>query len=112
MLIQSNPSILQTSFDNNALQKRISAGIARVTAEFQNGNPPNTDAFTAKVTSRQASGTGQLTQLTAAQSKISDVDSAVAVASKTQDNILQQAGSALLAQANQTPPMALSLLTG
>ncbi len=46
----------------------------------------------------------------AAESRIRDVDVASEAAELTRLNILQQAGSAVLAQANQQPSLALSLL--
>jgi flagellin len=46
----------------------------------------------------------------AAESRISDVDVAVEAAELTRLNILQQAGSAVLAQANQQPQLAVQLL--
>jgi flagellin len=46
----------------------------------------------------------------AAESRIRDVDVAVEAAELTRLNILQQAGGAILAQANQQPQQALSLL--
>ncbi|MBN8549522.1 MAG: flagellin FliC [Deltaproteobacteria bacterium] len=48
----------------------------------------------------------------AAESRIRDVDVASEAAELTRLNILQQAGSAILAQANQQPSLALSLLRG
>ncbi len=45
-----------------------------------------------------------------AESQIRDVDVAVEAANLTRLNILQQAGAAVLAQANQQPALALSLL--
>jgi flagellin len=50
--------------------------------------------------------------LSAANSRIRDVDVAEESASMTRNNILSQAGMAVLAQANQLPSMALSLLRG
>lgn len=50
------------------------------------------------------------TNLTAARSRIEDADYAVEVANMTRANILQQAGTSVLAQANQTPQNVLSLL--
>lgn len=47
---------------------------------------------------------------TAAESQIRDVDVAAESATLTRLNILQQAGAAVLAQANQQPALALSLL--
>jgi flagellin len=46
----------------------------------------------------------------AAESRIRDTDVAADAAELTRLNILQQAGSAILAQANQQPSLALSLL--
>lgn len=47
-----------------------------------------------------------------AESQIRDVDVAAEAANLTRLNILQQAGAAVLAQANQQPALALSLLGG
>jgi len=50
--------------------------------------------------------------LTAARSRILDADIAMETSAMTKNNILQQAGVAILAQANQTPQLALQLLQG
>ncbi|HEU0277049.1 MAG TPA: flagellin [Rhodanobacteraceae bacterium] len=50
------------------------------------------------------------TNLSAAQSRIQDADYAVEVSNMTRAQILQQAGTAVLAQANQVPQTVLSLL--
>lgn len=50
--------------------------------------------------------------LTAANSRIRDVDVARETASLTKNQIMSQAGAAMLAQANQLPSLALSLLGG
>lgn len=50
--------------------------------------------------------------LTAAESRIKDVDIASETAELTKNNILMQAGVSVLAQANNVPKMALSLLQG
>ncbi|MCK0744896.1 FliC/FljB family flagellin [Chromohalobacter nigrandesensis] len=50
------------------------------------------------------------TNLSAARSRIEDADYADEVANMTQNQILQQAGTSVLAQANQLPQNALSLL--
>ena len=50
--------------------------------------------------------------LSAARSRIRDADFAAETATMTQQNILQQAASTILAQANQRPQSALSLLQG
>ncbi len=48
--------------------------------------------------------------LSAARSRILDADIAMETSAMTKSNILQQAGVAILAQANQVPQLALSLL--
>ncbi|MCH8501064.1 MAG: FliC/FljB family flagellin [Aliidiomarina sp.] len=50
------------------------------------------------------------TNLSAARSRIEDADYAVEVANMTRAQILQQAGTSVLAQANQVPQSVLSLL--
>ncbi len=50
--------------------------------------------------------------LSAARSRIQDADIAMETSAMTKNNILQQAGVSILAQANQTPQLALSLLQG
>lgn len=50
------------------------------------------------------------TNLTAARSRIEDADYAVEVSNMTRAQILQQAGTSVLAQANQVPQSVLSLL--
>lgn len=52
------------------------------------------------------------TNLSAANSRIRDVDVAEETASLARQQVLSQAGSAILAQANQAPQLALSLLRG
>jgi flagellin len=50
--------------------------------------------------------------VSAANSRIRDVDVAEETAAMTRNQILSQAGVAVLAQANQLPSAALSLLRG
>ena len=50
--------------------------------------------------------------LTASESRIRDVDMAAEMTTYTKQNILQQAGTSMLAQANQSPQLVLSLLRG
>ena len=54
----------------------------------------------------------QAENLVAAESRISDVDVAVEMAELTRNQVLAQAGVAMLGQANSMPQMALSLLRG
>lgn len=48
--------------------------------------------------------------LSASYSRIMDTDYAAATTAMTRNNILQQAGTAVLAQANQTPNTVMTLL--
>ena len=50
--------------------------------------------------------------LTASESRIRDVDMAAEMTTYTKENILQQAGTSMLAQANQMPQNVLQLLKG
>jgi flagellin len=50
--------------------------------------------------------------LTASESRIRDVDMASEMVEFSKDQILQQAGTSMLAQANQAPQAVLSLLRG
>jgi flagellin len=52
----------------------------------------------------------QTENLMAAESRISDVDVATEMAQLTRNQVLAQAGTAMLAQANSIPQMALGLL--
>ena len=52
----------------------------------------------------------QAESLSAAESRISDVDVATEMAAMTRTQVLAQAGTAMLAQANAMPQMALTLL--
>jgi len=52
----------------------------------------------------------QAENLMAAESRISDVDVATEMAELTRNQVLAQAGTAMLAQANSIPQMALGLL--
>ena len=48
--------------------------------------------------------------MTSALSRIADVDMALEMTEYTKDNVLEQAGTSALAQANEIPQMALQLL--
>ena len=54
----------------------------------------------------------QFTNMSASNSRIRDVDVAEETAQMTREQILMQAGVAVLAQANQVPQLALQLLSG
>ena len=52
------------------------------------------------------------TNLSAAHSRIKDVDVAEETSAMARSQVLSQAGAAVLTQANQAPQLALSLLRG
>lgn len=54
----------------------------------------------------------QAENMMAAESRISDVDVATEMAAMTRNQVLSQAGVAMLGQANSMPQMALTLLRG
>ncbi len=54
----------------------------------------------------------QAENLLSAESRISDVDVATEMATLTRNQVLAQAGIAMLSQANTMPQMALTLLRG
>ncbi len=56
--------------------------------------------------------TTAITNLTAAKSRITDVDMASEMANYTKQQVLAQAGTAMLSQANSMPQLALKLLNG
>ena len=62
--------------------------------------------FTAAVSNLQSNSTN----LSAARSRIQDTDFAAETANLTRNQILQQAGTAMLAQANSLPQTVLTLL--
>jgi flagellin len=62
--------------------------------------------FTATVSNLQTTSTN----LSASRSSIQDADFAAETANLTRSQVLQQAGTAVLAQANQAPNNVLSLL--
>ena len=64
--------------------------------------------FTSTVTSLQSMQTNTAASL----SRIQDTDIASETASLSKNQVLSQAGAAILSQANQTPQLALSLLRG
>ncbi len=100
------------------------AGTVAATATVATNLLSDIDAAISKVDS-QRSGLGAIqnrfestvanlnntvTNLTASRSRIEDADYAVEVSNMTRAQILQQAGTAVLAQANQVPQTMLSLL--
>ena len=83
----------------------IGSDIANITAARQNFGA-DIATFSSAVAVLQVSSVN----LSASYSRIMDTDYAAATTAMTRNNILQQAGTAVLAQANQTPNSVLTLL--
>ena len=87
--------------------------LATIDADVDNASAPRAPA---SVRSRTASSTrwpsrgSYQENLTSAESRIRDVDMAEEMVTLTKNQILQQAGTAMLAQANQAPQAVLQLL--
>ncbi|HAT8174674.1 TPA: flagellin, partial [Legionella pneumophila] len=85
--------------------KRIDAALNSV-----NSNRANMGALQNRFESTIANLQNVSDNLSAARSRIQDADYAAEMASLTKNQILQQAGTAMLAQANSLPQSVLSLL--
>ncbi len=104
----------------------VGSGIAFDTAANASTSISNIDAeINAVSTARSSIGavenrladasttiTTAITNLTSAKSRITDVDMASEMANYTKQQVLAQAGTAMLAQANSMPQLALKLLQG
>jgi len=103
--IDSNTiDITGTSSASDALTAVTSAITAYADARATFGYKMNRMESTAKVLGIQAEN------LAVAESRISDVDVATEMTELTRNQVLAQAGTAMLAQANTLPQMALTLL--
>ncbi|MGY0554829.1 flagellin N-terminal helical domain-containing protein [Vreelandella sp. 2A-K22] len=118
-LASGNSAITGSTFDSTA----VSAASGGAAQAFQNLIDSVDTATSALDTNRATLGATlnrfdsvidnlatTSTNLTEARSRIEDADYAVEVSNMTRANILQQAGTSMLAQANQTPQSVLSLL--
>lgn len=85
--------------------KRIDSALATV-----NSNRANMGALQNRFESTISNLTNVSNNLEAARSRIQDADYAAEMANLTKNQILQQAGTAMLAQANSMPQSVLSLL--
>jgi flagellin len=107
-------SLTGTALSNISLQTVAGANIAlaSVTAAIAtvDSTAASLGAYQNRFTSVVSTLQGDATNLTAARSRIQDTDYAAETAEMTRDEILQQAGTAILAQANQLPNEVLSLL--
>ncbi len=89
-----------------------SGALAEIDAAINNVDKMRSDlgAIQNRFESTIANLNNTITNLTASRSRIEDADYAVEVSNMTRAQILQQAGTAVLAQANQVPQTMLSLL--
>jgi flagellin len=77
---------------------------------FINGLRANLGALQNRFVNAQSSLTTTTTNMEQARSRIQDTDFAAETANLTHNQILQQAGTAMLAQANALPNSVLTLL--
>ena len=94
-----------TASNANTAVSRIDTALASVST-----SRAGLGAFQNRMSSTVASVQTIAENLSAARSRIQDADFAMETAALTRAQILQQAGTAMLAQANSTPQNALSLL--
>jgi flagellin len=89
-----------------------SGALAEIDAAINNVDKMRSDlgAIQNRFESTIANLNNTITNLSASRSRIEDADYAVEVSNMTRAQILQQAGTAVLAQANQVPQTMLSLL--
>ncbi len=97
-----------TSFDNATQALRIVDSALAVV----NGQRANFGALQSRFESTIANLESSSENMNAARSRIKDADFAAETANLTRAQILQQAGTAMLAQANALPNNVLSLLRG
>jgi flagellin len=115
---------LTTAFNASALENvadidistQLGAGNALKVVDsaiaFIDGQRANLGAVMNRFESTIANLNNVSENVSAARSRILDADIAQETSSMTKQNILQQAGVSILAQANQTPQLALQLLQG
>jgi flagellin len=112
-MTKANLGIASTDIDILGTSSAISA-LAVVTAAISTKDSARA-AFGYKMTRLESSNAVlgvQTENLSAAESRISDVDVATEMAKMTRNQVLAQAGVAMLTQANSIPQMALQLLRG
>jgi flagellin len=127
LLVQTSAGNAETAAlvtENGVLNAKITGGGGPTLTSAGNGTAAAaTSDMTAVMTARAAFGATMATaasevaalqlssvNLSAAYSRIMDTDYASETTSMTRNNILQQAGTAVLAQANQVPNTVLTLL--
>jgi flagellin len=126
LLVQTSAGNAETTAlvsENAVLVGKITSGAPTLTSSGSGSSATATSDMTAVMNARAAFGATMATQasevaayqissvnLSAAYSRIMDTDYASETTSMTRNNILQQAGTAVLAQANQVPNTVLTLL--
>ncbi|QLI80530.1 hypothetical protein HZU75_02690 [Chitinibacter fontanus] len=80
--------------------------------DYINGERAKAGSVMSRLDSAIKNVSNMVENTSAAKSRIMDADYAQETAALTRQQILQQAGSAMLAQANAMPQLALSLLRG
>ncbi|CAM5199521.1 Flagellin OS=Castellaniella defragrans (strain DSM / CCUG 39792 / 65Phen) OX=1437824 GN=BN940_10651 PE=3 SV=1 [Castellaniella denitrificans] len=107
--INSNGLVITTS---GGVSVVTSGALAQIDTAINNVDKMRSDlgAIQNRFESTIANLNNTITNLTASRSRIEDADYAVEVSNMTRAQILQQAGTAVLAQANQVPQTMLSLL--
>jgi len=103
-----------TNFTGTSSQTNATALMSQVDGalDYFSNQRATIGAVQNRLTTAASNAQSTSQNLTAAQSAIQDTDYAAASASLTRANILQQAGTAMLAQANSLPNSVLSLLRG
>ena len=98
--------------DSDAIEGAQASPLAAIDAALQQVDSLRSDlgAIQNRFQSTIANLSNTVTNLSAARSRIEDADYAVEVSNMTRAQILQQAGTSVLAQANQVPQSVLSLL--
>ena len=101
----SNLSTVNVATDASTAQTRIDAAIAKV-SQLRGDLGAKQNRFESTISNLQVT----TENLSASESRIRDTDMAAEMVDFTKNSILQQAGTAMLAQANQLPQSILRLL--
>ncbi|MDH6632156.1 UNVERIFIED_ORG: flagellin [Lelliottia amnigena] len=102
-------STLSTSITNNSTAQTVISAADAAIAKID-GARSNMGAIQNRFESTINNLNNSITNLSAAQSRIQDADYATEVSNMSRAQILQQAGTSVLSQANQVPQAMLSLL--
>ena len=112
-VINTNIPSLNTQRNLNASQTSLNTTIQRLSSGLRvNSARANLGAIQSRFESAVSNIQIQAENTTSARSRIMDTDFAVETSNLTRSQILQQAGNAMLSQANQLPQQVLALLRG